>query len=450
MWNLSSALVMLKMIPLKGQWPILRSKKRTNLICGGIRGSKSWTAKTYFWSRQDWTRPQKFWIGANTYPLTKTMFNYIKDDARRLGILEAKGTTDRWDPGMIVLVNGTTIETRSGTQPEAWASEAVDGIIIDEAAQCDPDLYYRSMERLAEKRGWLLMVGTLEESRGWYDKLYEVWRNGTEDAQSWSLPTWDNTYLFPEGRQDPEILRMEREMPPDVFKTRCGGEPVPPVGLVFPEFRPDVHVERTDWNPDLPVLMGVDPGYSDSCAYEFFQEVDGQLRGFFEVWERSHTVDWVIDYIQDQEFFKVSTAADGPGFYAASDIYGGQHHHDRTIIEVWQQKTGIHLHSKKIRDVNDVDAQIHRYLAFDPIWERPRVVFDPSMKGILSNFGIGAEPHDNVYRSYRWDMTRDGQIVGSKPKDANNHGVKAFGYLLVNKFGFADNQFRQQIPVKYH
>ena len=116
---------------------------------------------------------------------------------------------------------------------------------------------------------------------------------------------------------------------------------------------------------------------------------------------------------------------------------------------MWRQKTGIHLHSKKIRDVNDVDAQIHRYLAFDPIWERPRTVFDPSMKGVLSNFGVGPEPHDNVYRSYRWDMTRDGQIVGRKPKDANTHGIKALGYLIVNKFGFADIKFMQKVPVKH-
>jgi len=442
-------LVALKMIPLKKQWSILRSTKRTNLICGGIRGSKSYTAKTFLWSHRDWTKPQKFWIGAASYPLTKTMFNYVKDDARQLGILDTKGTSERWDPGTIKLVDGTTIETKSGTNPEAWASEAVDGIIIDEAAQVGFDLYLRSLERLAEKRGWLLMVGTLEESRGWYDKLYEVWINGTEDSQSFSLPTWENHYLFPGGREDPEILRMEREMGPEVFKTRCGGEPVPPVGLVHLEFRPDVHIERTDYNPDLPVLMGVDPGYSDSCAYEFFQEVDGQLRGFYEVYERGRTVDWVIDFIQDQEFYKRSTASDGPGFYAACDIYGDQHHHVHTVIEVWRQKTGIHLHSQKIQNVNDVDAQIHRYLAFDPVWQRPRVVFDPSMKGILSNFGVGPEPHDNVFRSYRWDMTRDGQIVGRKPKDANNHGIKAFGYLLINKYGFADMQYRKALQVTY-
>ena len=39
--NLSSALVMLKMIPLKGQWPLPRSKKRTTLIFCGIRCSNT-------------------------------------------------------------------------------------------------------------------------------------------------------------------------------------------------------------------------------------------------------------------------------------------------------------------------------------------------------------------------------------------------------------------------
>ena len=453
---LAGILVALKMVPLRKQWDILRCAARTIQIAGGIRGSKSFTAKTFLWSRRDWSRPQKFWIGADTYPLTKTMFNYIKDDARALGILDPKGTTERWDPGTIKLVDGTTIETRSGTQPETWASEAVDGIIIDEAAQCSYDLYLRAMERVSETKGWILMVGTLEASRGWYDKIYELWRNGITDKsgtlmqKSFSLPTWENRYLFPGGREDPEILRMESEMGPEVFKTRCGGEPVPPVGLVFPEIRPDIHIERTDFDPELPILMGIDPGYTGSCAYEFFQEHQGQLRGFFEVYERGRTVDWVIDYIQSQPFWKYAMAKDGPGIYAAGDLYGGQHHHDRTVYEVWEEKTGLTIHSMKIMDVNDVDAQIHRYLAFDPLWERPRVVFDPSMKGILSNFGIGPEPHDDVYRSYRWDMSRDGQMIGSKPKNINNDGIKAFGYMLVNKFGFSDVQGRSTVKVTYH
>jgi len=455
---LAVTLTMLKMLPLKKQWEILVSGARTNLICGGVRGSKSFTAKAYFWyqfvlkqSSEEFKknpRPLHYWIGGATYPLTKVMFNYIKDDARKLGLLDAKNTSNAHDPGTITLVDGTTIETKSGTNPEAWASEAVDGIIIDEAAQVSFDLYLRSLERLSETRGWLLMVGTLEKSLGWYSKFYEVWKNGDE-SRSFSLPSWDNTYLFPKGRQDPEILRMEREMGPEIFKERCAGEPVPPAGLVFPEFRADIHVERYEYNPDLPVLMGVDPGYSDSCAYEFFQEVDGQLKGFFEVYERGRTADWVIDFIQDQDFYKISTALEGPGFWAACDVYGDQHHHVQSVIEVWRQKTGVHLHSKKIPNVNNVDAQIKRYLAFDPVWERPRTTFHPSMKGILSNFGVGPEPHDNIFRSYRWDLTSDNQIVGSKPKDANNHGIKAFGYLLVNKFGFADALFQKSIPVKY-
>jgi len=452
---LAATLLNLKIIPLRKQWTILRCLAKIILICGGVRGSKSYTANVFFWSHKKWGVPELFWIGGANYTQCKRMFNYIKDSAREMGVLEPKGTTDRWDPGVIKLVDGTTIETRSGTQPETWASEALDGIIIDEAAQVTFDLYLRAIERLAEKKGWLLLVGTLEQSLGWYSKLYEMWqggiksRDGVLQQQSFSLPTWENTYLFPGGRQDPEILLMEQEMGPERFKERCAGEPVPPAGLVFPEVRADIHVERTDFDPDLPVLMGIDPGYSDSCAYEFFQEHQGQLRGFFEVYERGRTVDWVIDFIQSQPFWGRCMEKGGPGIYAAGDLYGGQHHHDRTVYEVWQEKTGLVVDSTKITDVNDVDAQIHRYLAFDPVWERTRTTFDPSMKGILSNFGIGPEPHDNVYRSYRWDMTRDGQIVGNKPKDANNHGSKAFGYLIINKFGFADVQNRKSVPVKY-
>lgn len=370
---LAGILESLQRNPTRQQWPILRSGKRTNLVCGGPRGGKSDVATKFLWSHKNWGSPQLFWLGAASYELTKPEFDYLAEEARKLGILApgSKNPTPRVDPGHMELIDGTIIETKSATNPRTWAGQSVDGIILCEAAQVDIDLYYRSVERLAEARGWLLMVGTLEGSLGWYPKLYELWRGGLEDAQSFSLPTWSNTYLFPGGRTDPEILRLERELPEDIFRERMAGEPVPPSGLVFKEFRPDVHIRKCQYDPNLPLYMWVDPGHRRACAYLFAQEVDGQIRVFHEIFDIAQTADDIIDKLTsprypmhsiNEGFWERANRADGPGIVATEDAYGDQHHHMSSIAEQWRKRTGLILRSNKIRSVNDVDELIHYWL----------------------------------------------------------------------------------------
>src|SRR3990167_10553160 len=151
----------------------------------------------------------------NSYPLTKPEFTYLVDFTTRLGL--CKRATKRVDPGVIELKNGTIIETRGGDDPRSLVGQAVNGCLLCEGSQVDLETVYRMMERVAETGGWIAIGGTQEKSQPWYGRYYQLWRNGAGDAKSYSLPSWSNTHIFPGGRQDPEILRMEREMPPEVF-----------------------------------------------------------------------------------------------------------------------------------------------------------------------------------------------------------------------------------------
>jgi len=445
---LATMLQMLKVVPTKEQWKILRSLRRIMLICGGVRGGKSFVLSMILMSRMDWRKEQLFWLVGQNYPLTKPEFNYLVDMTSRVGLL--KKASKRVDPGYIELKNGTLIETKSADDPKSLVGHAVDGVLGCEASQIDLDSYYRMIERVAEKRGWVALGGTMERSLGWYPKFFQAWRNGTGDSQSFSLPSWTNLHIFPEGREDPEILRMEREMPPDLFSEHVAGEPVAPSGLVFPEFRPDIHIKPVQYNPDLPVYMWVDPGYSDACAYEFFQYVNGQMRGFHEIYERGKIALDVIDICRRLPFWKRTTDTSGPGLIATEDIYGDQHHHMSSVAEVWLKETGIVLRSSKVRGINDVNDRIKYTLKFDPLTEEPGVVFDPSMKGILSNFGAYPDPFDGQTRVYRWKQDRDGQVYGNVPEDKHNHGIKALGYGLVDRFGYVRSMGNSSIKIVQH
>ena len=133
----------------------------------------------------------------------------------------------------------------------------------------------RCHARAAPKRAWIFASGTFEGSLGWYPQQYNAWVSGADpDGQAFSLPSPTNKYYYPGGYDDPEILRLKRESSDDFFMERIMGVPSPPKGLVFPQFRPDLHVKDIDFDPDQPVHIWVDPGYAGGYAVEAVQIIN--------------------------------------------------------------------------------------------------------------------------------------------------------------------------------
>ena len=440
--TLLDTLEMRGIVPTTEQWPILTCRKRTIQVLGGWRAGKSQVGTDYFWGRYDWFKAGLYWLIGSAYSQTESEYNFLADGAQHMNMLSGRRLPkfNRQGPSRFELKDGTVIETKSADNPRTIAGSACDGIIQCEAAQQEIDIFHRCRSRLVDKKGWHLLTGTLEGSLGYYPKLYELWRGGTADEQSFVLPSWSNVVVFPGGRQDPEILREEQTLPADLFLEKYAGIPTPPQGLVFKEFRADIHIRKTEYYPDLPLYMWVDPGYSDACSYEFFQEVNGQLQGKFEVYDRSKTAQDVIDILRTADPYRKiwaqATRDGGPGIFAVEDRYGDQHHHQSSVGETWLKETGIRLESNHVRSVNDVNDRIKSFLKFNPLTNEPGIVFDPSMKGILSEFGAYPNPFDGQTKVYRWKQDREGEMYGDVPEDKHNHGIKAIGYGIIDRFGY--------------
>ncbi len=86
---------------------------------------------------------------------------------------------------------------------------APNGIVEREASQLDLETFYRLRGRCAPKGGWLFLGGTFESSLGWYPQTFSTWESGVGEEQSFSLPSYSNFHLYPGGRDDPEIRRLE-------------------------------------------------------------------------------------------------------------------------------------------------------------------------------------------------------------------------------------------------
>lgn len=430
---------------------ILVSEKRFEAVSGGDQSGKSTIASKKWLLR--WTEDMAvhgeaellYWLVAVDYEGTRREFEYILEDLGKMGL--PVGASKRVDPGYISLLfpderkPRLRVETKSGKDPRSLRMHAPNGIIICEASQVDLETYWRCQARVAPKRGWLFMSGSMDGSLGWWPSLITAWLHGTEEEQSFLLPTTSNIHLFPGGESNPEIQRLKRESSDTFFMERVMGVPVPPKGLVFKEFRPDVHIrEDVEYVGGEPVYLWVDPGYAHAYAVEVVQIIEGVVRVFDEIYERGLVTEQIIEMAQTREWWKDHSPT------GVIDVAGYQHQAMSAPAEVWLSRAGVVLNAQKIR-VSEGTERMRSFLKVDPLTNRPRILFSPKCKGVLSELGAYPNPFDGQTRVYQWKMDREGNVVGEEPDDRHNDGCKAIIYGLVERFGLSGGGTVQYFPM---
>lgn len=412
-------------VPTEAQWVIHRDRSRIKEIAGGERAGKSITNAMELISR--FYSGRLFWLVASDYEGTRGEWNHLLEAFERMGLLIARPTKNI-DPGRMSLEGDIEIITKSAKYPQKIAVEAPDGILLCEAAQIDYETYLRLRGRLAEKRAWMSMAGTFEGSLGWYPEFFTRWQSyNIEEAKSFSLPSWSNTYIFPGGRQDPEILKLEEQTTAERFLERYAGVPCPPTGLVIKEFSNQIHVGDYSFNKDLPVRVAVDPGYAGAHAVEAIQEWGEQIVLVDEVYLQGYVSEEIIDICKQKPWW-------GNVSGGAMDIAGKQHQAMEAPIEVWLRKAGISLQTMKVGIEDGIDL-LRTYLKPNPITGKPIILINSACKGFISECGGGKSP---VEGGGMW--LRDKNT--NKPIDKNNHATKAVIYYLVNKFGYTGRATR--------
>jgi len=426
--------------PTNEQVAILESPYRFNLVAGGEQAGKSMVASKYLLGRfMETEEPGLYWLVAADYERTRAEFEYLVQDFATLGIL--KQASKRVDPGYIVLADGTRIETKSAKDPRTLAMRAPHGILGCEASQLDMETFFRLRGRCAPKRGWMFLSGTFEGSLGWYPQMFTAWAAGADpEARAYSLPSWTNKYLYPGGREDPEIQRLKEVASDDFYMERIEGKPSPPKGLVFPEFRPDAHVVDVEYVPDVPVHLWMDPGYAGGYAVEVVQVQGEQIQVIDEIYEVGLVTDEIIDIAKSRPWWPDVK-------FGVIDIAGNQHQAMAAPAEVWLEQAGLYLSSQKVK-INEGTERLKGWLKIDPRTHAPRIVFSPKCIGIMSEFGMAPNPFDGQTRAYRWKTDREGNIVGDTPEDKYNHGVKAIIYGLIDRFGYSYVQGHDRIKVR--
>jgi hypothetical protein len=218
------------------------------------------------------TRKKMYWIIGPTYDLGEKEFRVVWDDLiikmgmgkdKRIKRAYNKKQGNMW----IELPWGTRLEVRSADHPENLVGEALDGAILSEAAKHKIETWQRFIfPSLSDKRGWADFP-TTPEGFNWLHQMWQLGQNPDHPLyESWQFPSWANTVIFPGGRQDEEILHIERTTVPEWFAQEYGADFASFVGKIFPEWEEKLHVKKVPFDPDLPNYMFFDWGYTNPLA----------------------------------------------------------------------------------------------------------------------------------------------------------------------------------------
>lgn len=256
------------------------SSARFRIPCCGRRFGKSTMAARDVTPRHLLKPNKMVWIVGPTYDLAEKEFRVIWNDMivnQKLGRDKRvkKAYAKRSGDMFIQFPWGTRVECRSAEHPEYLVGEALDHVIMSEAAKHKKETWERYIRpALADRRGGADFP-TTPEGFNW---LHDLWQLGRRDKfrgiyQSWSFPSWENNFVYPKGRQDEEVLLLEDTSEPEWFMQEIGADFASFVGKIFPEWDETRHVLSGDYKfiPGWPNYIAFDWGYTNPLAAVEFQ-----------------------------------------------------------------------------------------------------------------------------------------------------------------------------------
>lgn len=217
------------------------------------------------------------WIVGPVYDLGEKEFRVLWDDliiGQKLGLDKRvkKSYSIKTGSMYIELPWQARVEVRSADHPETLVGEGLDWLILSEAAKQRSETWEKYLRpALADRQGTADFVTTPEGQ----NFLYKLWQLGRDPTfpqwASWQFASWENPYVFPGGRQDPEILAVERTTTKEWFAQEYGAEFTAFVGKVFSEWDERTHVRTVNYDPNLPSYVAFDWGFSNPLAAIEFQ-----------------------------------------------------------------------------------------------------------------------------------------------------------------------------------
>jgi hypothetical protein len=384
-----------------------------------------------------------FWIVGPTYDLAEKEFRVIWDSLiikMQLGKeKKVKKAYNKKQGNMFIhLPWDVRLECRSADHPENLVGEALDWVILSEAAKHKVETWERFIQpALSDKRGGADFP-TTPEGFNW---LHKLWQLGNDPAfklyDAWSFPSWKNTVVFPGGFEDEEIQQIKATSTPEWFAQEYGADFASFVGKIFPEWDEKTHVTNVPFDPDLPNYIFFDFGYTNPLAAV---EVQIGHHDEIRIWREHYKSFWTIEDHLNYMMFQ----REQPEGYRVDLAFGDPADPEaiRTISEKWvpcvgmpEVKSdftwmdGINLMRAFMKPIPQ-ETLTGGLIVVDeygtPAPDRPRYWVDHSCMNTI-------DEHNN-YRSTEPIKGKNVPELGNKVKDHTLDAIR-YGLLYIFKLG---------------
>jgi len=363
------------------------------------------------------------WIVAPTYSTSERIFRIVYDDL----IIKHRLPTRRksLNEQYIEFEWGSTIEGKSAEHPESCIGAGNHLVIVDEASKMNLKKMFEMYLRptLSDTKGKCLMISTPEG----YDGFYEYFLHA-QKAPMWTAfnsPSWENTYSFPLGEDDPDLKEAKSSMTREIYDQEFKAEFTALSGRIYADFSRKTHIGNHPYNPMMPVYIGLDFGYRmPACV--FFQTGKLGDRGrdhifiFDEILhEKNLKISELCAAIQAKNYRINRVYGDPAGFQMQSSVGMGE-------ADIFRQITGWPVISRRDRYSRNVQSgisHVRQYMmsASGDI----RLHIDHKCTGIVEDI-----------ESYRYPEHKEGSNLKNEPlKDGlHDHGADALRYGICGRF----------------
>jgi hypothetical protein len=284
---------------------------------------------------------------------------------------------------------------------------------------------------LSDKRGWALMTGVPEIATD-ISLLYWGWTRGQDSSratwESFKMPSWTNTVMFPGGRQDEEILEAEEDLTKDEFDRQYGGEFVEKVGRVMAEWSDEHNLGNVPFNPNWPLYAAVDYGYTNWWVWLWIQVGPfGEVRVIGEhYFQLRDTDDLARNVFRDHPLTSALVA-----FYPDPAAPDDTSILQRVLEVPARANTGGELKTR----LSLIRQSLKLHPEHAPLSDqKPQLIIDRKCTRLAWEMREG----------YRWpahktEVKNDSEM----PLDKDNHGPEALGRFFKGYFDAVGNEVRR-------
>lgn len=311
------------------QMEVYKSPHRFRVVVTGRRWGKTALSRVLMITRAAMKKKQKVWYVAPSYRMAKQiMWLDLQDAIPRTWIKKINETTLT-----ITLRNDSRIELKGADKPDSLRGVGIHFLVLDEFQDMAEEVWTKVLRpTLADTMGDAIFIGTPKA----YNYLYKLYRNGQNKKKqdrnewmSWQFPTITSPFI-----PKTEIEAARRDMDPKSFAQEFEASFETMSGRVYYAFDRKIHTGEYNFNPKLPIWVGMDFNIDPMSCTILQPQTNGELWAVDEIVLFGSNTEEAADEIEKKYWRNQKATTVYP------DPAGGSRQHARgeTDVDILREK----------------------------------------------------------------------------------------------------------------